>query len=191
MAALNDDPAVITQAYVYLPLVCVNGATVLGCLAYLGRISWLSLAVVLSAMVIGAVLFRAHERRALRSFKLARETSDALFRHFRALTGGIKELKMHGGRGQAFLSDVVGRSVTSYKRDFVAGMTEYAVAMSWGTLLFYAVLGITLFALPVWAGLTAEAVAGLTLALLYLMTPFAQTIEFLPAVGRAASRSGR
>lgn len=186
MAALNDDPTVITQAYVYLPLVCVNGATVLGCLAYLGWLSWAALAIVLAAMVVGALIFRAHEHRALRSFTRARETRDALFRHFRSLTGGIKELKIHDARGQAFLSDVLDHSVTTYKREFVAGMTEYAVAMSWGSLLFYAVLGLTLFILPVWAGLTPPTVAGVTLALLYLMTPFAQIIEFLPSVGQAS-----
>ncbi|XYH97215.1 cyclic peptide export ABC transporter [Sorangium sp. So ce1128] len=185
LAALNDDPAVITQAYVFLPLVCVNVATVLGCLAYIGRISWSALAIVLGAMAVGAALFRAHEIRAIGAFTRARETSDALFQHFRGLTGGIKELKMHGGRGRAFLSDVLGRSVAAYERDFVAGTTEYAVATGWGALLFHAVLGLALFALPVWAGLTAPDVAGVVLALLYLMTPFAQVIEFLPAVGRA------
>ncbi|WP_437505498.1 cyclic peptide export ABC transporter [Sorangium sp. So ce1099] len=185
LAALNDDPAVITQAYVVLPLVCVNVATVLGCLAYIGRISWSALAIVLGAMAVGAALFRAHEIRAIGAFTRARETSDALFQHFRGLTGGIKELKMHGGRARAFLSDVLGRSVAAYERDFVAGTTEYAVAMGWGALLFHAVLGLALFALPVWAGLKAPDVAGVVLALLYLMTPFAQVIEFLPSVGRA------
>ncbi|MGK3988245.1 cyclic peptide export ABC transporter [Sorangium sp. So ce136] len=186
LAALNDDPAVITQAYVYLPLLCVNVATVLGCLAYIGRISWSALAIVLGAMGIGAVLFRAHSGRAIRAFTRARETSDALFQHFRGLTGGIKELKMHGGRGRAFLSDALGTSLATYQRDFVAGTTEFAIALGWGSLLFYAVLGLTLFALPAWAGLTPPATSGVVLAMLFLLTPFAQTVELLPAVGRAS-----
>ncbi|WP_437325955.1 cyclic peptide export ABC transporter [Sorangium sp. So ce381] len=186
LATLNDDPAVISQAYIHLPLLCVNLATVLGCLAYIGRIAWSALAIVLGAMALGALLFRTHQRRAMRAFTLARETSDALFQHFRGLTGGIKELKMHRGRGRAFLSDVLGGSVTTYERAFVAGTTEYAVAMGWGTLLFYAVLGIALFALPVWAGLTTPARSGVVLAMLFLMTPFAQIVELLPSVGRAS-----
>ncbi|WP_437646493.1 cyclic peptide export ABC transporter [Sorangium sp. So ce362] len=186
LAALNDDPAVITQAYVVLPLLCVNVATVLGCLAYIGRISWPALGIVLGAMGIGAVLFRAHDRRAIRSFARARETSDALFQHFRGLTSGIKELKMHGGRGRAFLYDALGGSLATYQRDFVAGTTEFSIAIGWGTLLFYAVLGLTLFALPAWAGLTAPAMSGVVLAMLFLLTPFAQTVELLPAVGRAS-----
>ncbi|WP_437277992.1 cyclic peptide export ABC transporter [Sorangium sp. So ce375] len=184
LAALNDDPAVITQAYVYLPLLCVNGATVVGCLLYIGWLSWPALLVTLGAMGVGALLFQTHSRRALRSFTRARETSDALFKHFRALTGGIKELKMHRDRGQAFLSHA-GRSVTAYQRDQVAGTTEYAIALGWGALLFHAVLGLTLFALPAWTGLTATAAAGVTLAMLYLMAPFAESIEFLPLIGRA------
>ncbi|WP_437675095.1 cyclic peptide export ABC transporter [Sorangium sp. So ce131] len=191
LAALSDDPTAIAQAYVYLPFVCVNVATVLGCLAYIGRISWWALAVVLGAMAVGALLFRAHEDRALRSFSRARETNDALFQHFRGLTVGVKELKMHGGRGRAFLSDVLGRSVATYQREFVAGTTEYAVAMGWGTLLFYAVLGLAVFVLPGWAGLTAPAVTGVVLAMLFLMTPFAQTIEFLPAFARASIALGK
>ncbi len=186
LAALNDDPAVDLEAYIHLPLLCVNLATVLGCLAYIGRIAWSALAIVLGAMALGALLFRAHQRRAMRAFTRARETSDALFKHFRGLTGGIKELKMHSGRGRAFVSDVLGGSVTTYARAFVAGTTEYAIAMGWGTLLFYAVLGIALFALPVWAGLTTPARSGVVLAMLFLMTPFAQLVELLPSVGRAS-----
>lgn len=186
LATLNDDPAVISDAYIHLPLLCVNLATVLGCLAYIGRIAWSALAIVLGAMALGALLFRTHQRRAMRAFTRARETSDALFQHFRGLTGGIKELKMHGGRGRAFLSDVLGGSVATYQRAFVAGTTEYAVAMGWGTLLFYAVLGIALFALPVWAGLTPPARSGVVLAMLFLMAPFAQMVELLPSVGRAS-----
>ncbi|WP_437991370.1 cyclic peptide export ABC transporter [Sorangium sp. So ce145] len=186
LATLNDDPAVISEAYIHLPLLCVNLATVLGCLAYIGRIAWSALAIVLGAMALGALLFRTHQRRAMRAFTRARETSDALFKHFRGLTGGIKELKMHSGRGRAFVSDVLGGSVTTYRRAFVAGTTEYAIAMGWGTLLFYAVLGIALFALPAWAGLTTPARSGVVLAMLFLMTPFAQLVELMPSVGRAS-----
>ncbi len=185
LATLNDDASVIAQAFVYLPLVCVNGATVVGCLVYLGWVSRAALVVVLAALVIGTALFTAHQRRAIHFFTRARETSDALFKHFRALTAGFKELKMHRLRREAFLSDHLGRSVTAYRKDFVAGMTVFSLATGWGTLLFYIVLGLAVFALPAWAGLSAPAVTGVTLALLYLMGPFAHIVEIMPAVGRA------
>lgn len=185
LATLNDDAAAITQACVYLPLVCVDAATVIGCLAYVAWVSPAILAIVIAAMAIGTFVFHLHQRRAIRWFTRARETSDALFAHFRALYAGIKELKLHRRRREAFLADLLGESVAAYRRDFVAGMTVYSLAMAWGTLLFYVVLGVTAFALPVAAGLSPAAVAGVSLALLYLMAPFAHMIEVLPAVGRA------
>ena len=53
MAALTDDTEVIAHAYTQLPLLCINGATVIGCLAYLGWLSWQVLVVVLGFMLLG------------------------------------------------------------------------------------------------------------------------------------------
>ncbi|CUS39169.1 cyclic peptide export ABC transporter [Candidatus Nitrospira nitrificans] len=185
LAALNEDTDVIAQAYVQIPLICVNGATVVGCLAYLGWLSWPVLAIVLGFMIFGALSFQAQEKQALHSFKRARETNDTLFRHFQSILEGIKELKLHRERRQAFLATALRPTVTAYKRDFVKGMTVYAIATNWGMFLFYAVIGLALFVLPEWLTLTPQAIAGATLVLLYMMGPFAQIVETLPSVGRA------
>ena len=185
LAALNEDTDVIAQAYVQIPLICVNGATVVGCLVYLGWLSWPMLAIVLGFMIFGAVSFQAQEKRALHSFKQARETNDTLFRHFQSILEGIKELKLHRERRQAFLTTALRPTVNAYKRDFVEGMTVYIVATNWGMFLFYAVIGLVLFILPEWLALTPQAVVGSTLVLLYMMGPFAQIVETLPTVGRA------
>jgi putative ATP-binding cassette transporter len=186
LAALNDDAAVIAQSFVYLPMVCVQGATVLGCLGYLGyRAPW-ALVVTVLAMLLGGVIFSLHERRASTFFRSARQTSDVLFSHFRALTGGIKELKLSRARGAGFLERMLGTSVRHYERDFVSGMTVYSWATGWGALLFYAVMGVTVFALPAWAEMSARDVASASLTLLYLMAPFALLMEILPALGRAS-----
>lgn len=185
LAALNEDTDVIAQAYVQIPLICVNGATVVGCLVYLGWLSWPMLAIVLGFMMFGALSFQAQEKHALQSFKRARETNDTLFRHFQSILEGIKELKLHRERRQAFLATALRPTVTAYKRDFVNGMTVYAIATNWGMFLFYVVIGLALFLLPEWLVLTPQAVAGSTLVLLYMMGPFAQIVETLPSVGRA------
>ncbi len=185
LAALNEDTDVIAQAYVQIPLICVNGATVVGCLAYLGWLSWPVLAIVLGFMIFGALSFQAQEKQAIHSFKRARETNDTLFRHFQSILEGIKELKLHRERRQAFLATALRPTVTAYKQDFVKGMTVYAIATNWGMFLFYAVIGIALFILPEWLALTPQAITGATLVLLYMMGPFAQIVETLPSVGRA------
>ncbi len=185
LAALNEDTDVIAQAYVQIPLICVNGATVVGCLAYLGWLSWPMLAVVLGFMVLGAASFHTQEQRALRLFTRVRETNDTLFRHFQSILEGIKELKLHRERRQAFLATALRPTVTAYKRDFVEGMTVYTIATNWGMFLFYAIIGLVLFVFPGWLELTPQAIAGSTLVLLYMMGPFSQIVETLPNVGRA------
>ena len=65
LAALIDDTDVIAQAYVQLPLICVNVATTIGCLAYLGWLSWPMLVLVLAVMLLGTVIFHLQEQRAL------------------------------------------------------------------------------------------------------------------------------
>ncbi len=185
LAALSDDTDVIAQAYVQLPLICVNLATTIGCLAYLGWLSWPLLILVLAFMGLGSITFNLQEQRALRYFKQARETNDALFGHFRSIMAGIKELQLHRPRREAFLGTLLQRTVSKYQRDFVGGMTVYSIASSWGTFLFYAVIGVILFLWPSWRDLPFETVVGATLVLLYMMGPFAQIIELLPGVGRA------
>lgn len=185
MAALNDDAAVIANAYTQLPLICINAATVLGCLTYLGWLSWPLLLAALAFMGIGAMTFQAYERKALRSFKGARETNDALFHNFRSIMQGVRELKLHRERRQAFLTAVLQPTVTAYKRDFVIGMTMYSIASSWGMFLFYAVIGGVLFVLSPMLNLPANTVTGATLIFLYMIGPFSQIMDMLQSVGRA------
>jgi putative ATP-binding cassette transporter len=185
LAALSDDTDVIAQAYVQLPLICVNAATTIGCLGYLGWLSWPMLLLVLAFMLLGSVTFHLQEQRALRFFKAARETNDSLFRHFRSIMAGIKELKLHRSRRQEFLDLSLQRTVDSYQRDFVGGMTVYSIASSGGAFLFYAVIGIVLFLWPSWQLLPIDTLVGATLVLLYMMGPFSQIVELLPGVGRA------
>lgn len=185
LAALSEDTDVIAQAYVQLPLIGINLATTLGCLAYLGWLSWLILLLVLGMMVIGAVTFQWQERKAIDFFTRSRETSDVLFRHFRSIMAGIKELKLHRGRRQAFLDQQLRQTVKAYERDFVAGMTVYSIASSWGLFLFYAAIGTVLFLWPSWQVISFDTIVGATLVLLYMMGPFSQIVELLPGVGRA------
>jgi putative pyoverdin transport system ATP-binding/permease protein len=185
MAALHDDAATISQACVLGPLLCVNAATVLGCLVYLGWLSWSLLGFVLSIVAAGAGVFRLQEARATSHFERARQLSDALFDHFRGLTSGIKELKMHRERRAAFMERELGASIERYRGEYVGGMVVYSAASSFATALFYVAVGGTAF---VWAGrfgLSTANASGATLALLYMMGPLALVVESLPVLSRA------
>ena len=98
MVALTEDILEITQATLSIPIFAVNFAVLLGGAVYL---AWLSFPVFLGMFafgVVGAVTYRVLIRSGFGHLSAAREGQDRLFQHFRTLTEGIKELKLHRAR---------------------------------------------------------------------------------------------
>jgi putative ATP-binding cassette transporter len=185
MSALADDVPVITNTLVNVPLLCINGAITVGGLIYLGILSGKVLLAVLFFMLLGIITYQLPIIRAMRSFKLAREVADTLFSQFRDLTEGAKELKLHRTRREAFLSEVLGSSADALRRHNLAAMTTYTAASSWGQILVFIVIGLTLFVLPTQTSVSTPALTGYTLTLLYLMAPLQVIMNALPNLSRA------
>jgi len=185
LTALTEDIPTITNIVTVIPLLCINIAVAVSCLAYMGWLSWPMLLAVLLVMVLGIVSYQLPIAKSFHHMRLARREGDNLFNHFRALTEGIKELKIHGDRRRAFLSDVLRTTATQFRRHNIAGQTIYTVAASWGQLLVFVVIGLLLFALSGMIDVSAAVLTGFTLALLYLMTPLQMIMNMLPNVGRA------
>lgn len=185
MAALTDDIPTVTNTLVFVPVVCINAAIAISGLVYLGILSGSVLLAVLAFMALGIVSYQLSLLRALSSFRQARQETDVLFNHFRDLTMGIKELKLHRRRRRAFLTQVLRSTAASLKGHNVRGMTIFTAASSWGQVLVFIVVGLVLFALPEIRQISIEALTGYTITLLYLMTPFQVIMNSLPNLGRA------
>jgi len=185
MASLTDDVPNITGVVTTVPILCINAALVVSCLIYLGWLSWPVLLLVLGCMALGIVSYQIPVMRAMRYARLAREAADALYNHFRALTEGIKELKLHGERREAFLSQSMQATAESLRRSNIAGMTVFTLASTWGQLLIFVVIGVLLLAMPALTGVTARTLTGYTLVILYMMTPLQVIMNALPTLGRA------
>ncbi|CAG0956327.1 ABC transporter ATP-binding/permease protein YojI [Myxococcaceae bacterium] len=206
LASLTQDIATLAEAFQWLPMLCVNAAIVGGCLFYLGWLSSLLLALVAVTMFLGIGTFKLFENRAMRALQTAREYDDALHGHLRSLTQGVKELKLHRARRDAFLTECLQTTATHYRRHYVSGMATYLMATNWGNGLFYAVIGILLFALPALqetagtvAGqlglpldamggqaITPQVLRGYCLAILYMMSPLTILVEGVPVLMRAS-----
>lgn len=182
---LTEDIAAIATALEHIPWVCVNGATILGCLAYLGWLEPELLAAVLGIMAVGVVGFHLPKRRALRLLNDAREREDALFEHFRDLTAGIKELKLNRARRQDFFDGVLNGTAEAYRRRYVSGQSAYLIGAHFGNSLFFVAFGLILFVAPDYFPLPAATLSGFILTLLYMSTPLTGMLEILPLFGRA------
>jgi putative ATP-binding cassette transporter len=183
--ALTDDIPNITAAVLIIPLLCVNASLVVGCLVYMGILSRVLLGTVLVFMVIGIATYQIPILKVQKIFELARQDANVLQEHFQALTHGTKELKIHGGRRQAFMKEQLQATADSMRRHNKSGQNLYSAAASWGQTLVFVVIGVILFVLSSMYHLSASMVMAYILTLLYLMTPLQVILNTLPQLGRA------
>ncbi len=187
MVVLTEDVLNIAQALLGIPAFAVNFAILICGGFYL---AWLSLKVLLAMGVfifIGALGYRWLIVRGFRFLMDAREEEDRLFTHFRALTDGIKELKLHRSRRGAFLTDNVEATTSAYGRHNVAAEIRFAIAHGWNHLLVLGVIALILFVLPAWQHFNPQALTGYVVTTLYLMGPLAGVMGSLSVFGRASA----
>lgn len=186
LAMLTDDTQTISQAVELVPILLVNAGIIAACLGYLGWLSLPLLGLTLLLIVLGSLSFNWPQRRALTSISRARELKDQLFDQYRLLTDGSKELQLNHPRRQHFFSRLLLPVSLQYRKDFVRGMSIYALVLNWGNAVFYMLIGVVLFVAPHFIELSASLVTGYILAILYMITPLSELMHALPTLGRAS-----
>ncbi len=185
MAILTEDVQTLSGAVFMMPTICIDIAIILGCLVYL---SWLS-AVVFVVFIVFLVLAIASVQFLLnkaRSFLfLAREEEDRLFKHFRTITDGIKELKVHSQRREQFASEQLQVSAAASRQYNVAALKTFAIGDGWGQMLFFTTVGFLLFVLPRLVFVASSVLSAYILTIAYLLTPLRNILVRLPPFFKA------
>lgn len=187
MVALTEDVLVLTEAMLAIPTFAVNVAILLGGAAYLGWLSWHVLLVMGVFIVIGATAYRILIRSGFSRLFAARDEQDRLFKHFRELTEGMKELKLHRERREVFFSENIFGSTERYKKHALGAEHRFIIAHNWSHLLFFTLIGLILFMLPRITYVSPEALTGYVVATLYLMGPLSGVLGSLSLFGRASA----
>lgn len=185
IATLTSDVPSIANAYIFLPLLCMNFAILFGCLIYLCWLSPLLLVTALGFMAVGLISHQLPVRRALRYFSRSREATDVVFKHLRGLIEGIKELKLHRRRRHAFYSELLEPQTRAMQEDNTTGEIIWAAAGSWGQILFFIFIGLVLFVAPALSQTNSIVLTGYTLTVMYMMGPLEFVLNFLPTLTRA------
>ncbi|HXU29957.1 MAG TPA: cyclic peptide export ABC transporter [Thermoanaerobaculia bacterium] len=184
MTVLTSDIGQIVDALSLLPVLFMHLAIVLGCLGYLGWLSPTVLSYVLLFMVIGVATYRFPIARGMVYFNRVRAEMDGLLKNLRALTEGTKELKMHSLRRESYLVDVETNART-LQREARSGGILFALAASWGQVLFFILIGLMVFVVPRGQEMPTSTLVGLALVLFHLMTPLEVLLNALPVLGRS------
>lgn len=184
MAALTDDLHAITQGLLIVPQLALNGAILIACAVYLGWLSWsvfLPMAIVVLAGVGG---YRFWSARAFAVMRRGREEQDTLFRHFRALTEGFKELKLSRRRRVTFLKDHLFPSIAALQRYNIMASVHFVIADGWSLLLLFGLIGVLLFGLTGSEHLGKSVLTGYVLTTIYMMRPLGMMLRNVPLVAR-------
>ncbi len=185
MVALTEDVMSITEAMHSIPTFIVNFSILLGGAVYLGWLSPWMLFAIFVLIAFGAGVYHLLINRGFALLKSAREAEDKLFRHFRALTEGIKELKLHRERREVFLTEGIDSATAAYQRYNIAAEIRFIIAQNWSQLLFFTLIGLILFFMPRMGHVSTHEMTSYVVATLYLMGPLSAILFVLPVFGRA------
>jgi putative ATP-binding cassette transporter len=187
---VNDLPAVI-GAMLYIPLLTLNVTIVLGCLVFMGFLSWVMLLGVLVFLVAGIAAYQFPLMRGQKHVRAQREQTDGLFRHFRSLVEGIKELKLHHERRRAFLEDELQATAVSVQHHSVAAQRAFSSAVSWGQVLIFLLIGVVAFLLPSVTLVQKPVLTGFTFAILYMVGPMQVILNSMAQLSRSITNLDR
>jgi putative ATP-binding cassette transporter len=186
LGTLTGDVPTIASALTVMPHLCMHIAIIVGCFAYLAYLSWAVFLGVLAFLTAAIVSYQIPLTRAFRYLKHGRDEWDVLLKHFRAVTEGTKELKLHRGRRHEFLTDKLQGTARGMEKNNVVGNAIFVAASSWGHIMFFVLIGLIIFVLPSVRPVALSTLTGYTLTLLYVMVPLEILVNRLPDIGRAS-----
>jgi putative pyoverdin transport system ATP-binding/permease protein len=191
LATLTDDVTSLSNSISIVPFLCIDLAIITSCLIYLAYLS-ISVFTVTIVLIVGAlILIQLMILQANQLFRDARTENDRLLQLFRAITDGIKELKLHWQRRQEFIDLDLKESAGISRDRNIRALRIFSVAATFGQLIFFAIMGILIFVMPKYIQLTPAMLSGYVLTLTYLMSPFGNMLEQLPALLRASVAIGK
>lgn len=186
LATLTDDVEAISTTVFNIPFLFADLAIILGCFVYLGLLSWVVLIGTLVSLFVAIAFVNFMQSKALGMLKLAREEQDALFKHFRTIIEGIKELKLHTLRREAFIKEEL-EVTTASSRDF--NITSHgigAIASTTAQLFLFLIVGTLVFCFPLFTAVSTSVLSGYVLVLIYLQRPYVDILRMLPRLNRAS-----
>ncbi|MCZ8358516.1 MAG: ATP-binding cassette domain-containing protein [Microcystis sp. LE19-388.1G] len=184
LVSFTDDVHTLTHAVASVPNICVDFATVVGCFVYF---AWLSnaLFILTIASTVSAIWFvQTILNKAERLFFKSREEEDTLFKHFKALMGGIKELKLNQSKRQAFMERELQSSAVRLRQLNTKAMKRFAIANGFGQLSQFLSLGFILFILPLFLDIPLTMLAAYVLIGTFIALPMQNLLNRIPELVR-------
>lgn len=185
LGVLTQDLDTVVVFFVNLPVLATQSAVIVGCLAYLGYLSWPILLYAITTIALGVAGSRWISTKALFHLRSSRKREDELVKDFRALFDGAKELKLHKARKQAFIDEVIAPNVEAVRVQRSRGYVLNSAAASWGNMILFVFIGCTLFILVRLFPVSPAVMSGYAMTFLYMIMPIEGLLSAIPTVSMA------
>ena len=185
LATLTEDVATLTSTVYAIPFICVDIAIIIGCLVYLSFLSSTVFTFTVGFVMIAVGSIQLLINRAQGYLIRGRDEQDRLLKHFRAITEGIKELKLHSARRQEFFDSELQHSAAICRDQNSAALLTFSVSTGVGNILVFLLVGIVLFLLPRIAAISPGILSAYILTVTYLMLPMQSILDKLQALSKA------
>jgi putative ATP-binding cassette transporter len=184
-AALTTDVMTVNSALQATANGLINAAVLAGGALYLLYLDARVFAALLVLAAAGFAVYQTLSTRARALLRKARAEHDRLFSHFRALTEGAKELKLHAGRRRAFLDGPLRETADSLVEHSVRSNARYLLVQATNSLLVLTAIGVALFGVGGGGAAGAGVASGYVLAALYLTGPLSSLLRLSPVFAAA------
>jgi len=189
VASLTEDVGRIAGVLPNLVFLTTNATMLAAFVGYLGWLSPTHLMIVAAIIAIGTTAHLALRREGTRQSRISRERWQDMFESFRALVGGMKEIKLNAARREWAL-DAFSRRAWDLKE---SGRRQSLFFGTSGTLtqaLFYLAIGL---ALVEFAEMNTSRIVtvGYVVSIIYLMAPLQAIVDILQSLVQANIAMGR
>lgn len=185
LSALTADVSAVSRAAPWVAGLWVNLVVLAGCLGYLAWLSPLLLLVLVGVLIAGGFIYRVLLGRGLVWIRAAHGARDDLYRHFRSVTEGLKELKIHRHWRRRFAGEVFLSDAERFRDARVKGTSIFAITGAWGVSLFFLAIGALVYAAPVLSPVDEVVLMKYAVTILFMITPLRGLMNSIPEVGQA------
>lgn len=183
LSAFTEDVDVVIGSLPGVPTIALNIAILVGCFTFMVWLLPPAGLVAIGLLVCAVIGYYLITRKAVHYFSWAQQAFDMMFGYFRALTEGIKELKLHRARRNVYFSEVFLPEAQAYRDHMFKATALHNAAHILIYVIILSSLGGVLFAFP--GHEYKNVVVGYTLVLLFIGPPIETILLWVPSFSRA------
>ena len=170
-AAVTTDVQAIVAGATTVPGLLASMVTLTGVLLYLAVLNAAAAGWVVAAILVGAVTYQLPVIVARKSFERRRAAIDRLYESIRGLIHGAKELKLGIDKREQFIEGTLRAGELAVLKSGKQGYTTLALALSYGDMLNFLVIGVMAFVFVNYHEIAAAQLIGVVMALLFIAGP--------------------